>query len=126
MIITSLKSTTEIRSLHQTFFPTNVLVEQLHHRLQFLRFPHLCRQHLVVGIISTIGTLITTIFAAFAFAPLNFRGKNVIFAILLATMMIPGEMMVITNYITVAAYRGLARRAAVMAGSPIRIRSSLR
>ena len=57
---------------------------------------------LIVGVISTLGTLVTTIFAAFAFARLNFVGKDAIFAVLLATMMIPGEMMVITNYITVS------------------------
>lgn len=39
--------------------------------------------------------------AAFAFARLNFKGKDALFALLLATMMIPGEMMVITNFMTV-------------------------
>lgn len=57
---------------------------------------------LIVGIISTLGTLITSILAAFAFARLNFKGKDFLFTCFLATMMIPGEMMVITNYITVA------------------------
>jgi multiple sugar transport system permease protein len=102
MIITSLKSTTEIRALHQTFFPTNVLWSNYITVFNSFDFLTYVGNTLVVGIISTLGTLITTIFAAFAFARLNFRGKNVIFAILLATMMIPGEMMVITNYITVS------------------------
>ena len=57
---------------------------------------------LIVGIISTLGTLVTTVFAAYAFARLEFKGKNLLFVIFLATMMIPGEMMVITNYITVS------------------------
>jgi multiple sugar transport system permease protein len=55
-----------------------------------------------VAIIGTIFTLITSVLAAFAFARCEFKGKNLLFTILLATMMIPGEMMVITNYITVA------------------------
>jgi len=102
MVITSLKSTTEIRSLHQTFFPTNVLWSNYITVFNSFDFTTYVGNTLVVGIISTLGTLVTTIFAAFAFARLNFRGKDVIFAILLATMMIPGEMMVITNYITVS------------------------
>lgn len=102
MVITSLKSTTEIRSLHQTFFPTNVLWSNYITVFNSFDFLTYVGNTLVVGILSTIGTLITTIFAAFAFARLNFRGKNLLFAILLGTMMIPGEMMVITNYITVA------------------------
>ena len=102
MVITSLKSTTEIRSLHQTFFPTNVLWSNYITVFNTFDFGTYVGNTLVVGILSTLGTLVTTIFAAFAFARLNFRGKDIMFAILLATMMIPGEMMVITNYITVS------------------------
>ena len=58
----------------------------------------------VVAIFSTIGTLLTTVFAAFAFSRLNFKGRETVFAILLMTMMIPGEMMVLSNYITVASF----------------------
>ena len=56
----------------------------------------------IVLVISTIGTLFITIFASFAFARLEFKGRDLMFSILLMTMMIPGEMMVITNYITVS------------------------
>ena len=59
---------------------------------------------IVVAIFSTAGTLITTIFAAFAFARLKFKGREPLFLVFLMTMMIPGEMMVISNYITVAAF----------------------
>ncbi len=102
MVITSLKSTTEIRSLHQTFFPTNVLWSNYITVFNTFDFGTYVGNTLIVGVLSTLGTLVTTIFAAFAFARLNFKGKDVMFAILLATMMIPGEMMVITNYITVS------------------------
>ena len=54
----------------------------------------------IVAIVSTSVTVITTLLAAFAFARLNFRGKNFLFMLILATMMIPGEMMVITNFKT--------------------------
>jgi len=56
---------------------------------------------LYVSIVGTFFTLITTILASFAFARCNFKGKNLLFTVLLGTMMIPGEMMVITNYQTV-------------------------
>lgn len=57
---------------------------------------------LVVGVLSMIGTVITTILAAFAFARLDFKGRDFIFAVLLMTMMIPGELYIITNFITVS------------------------
>ncbi len=55
---------------------------------------------LIVAVCSTAVTVITAVLAAFAFARLEFKGKNLLFTLLLATMMIPGEMMVITNYQT--------------------------
>ncbi len=55
---------------------------------------------LIVAVGSTSVTVITAVLAAFAFARLEFKGKNLLFTLLLATMMIPGEMMVITNYQT--------------------------
>ena len=102
MIITSLKNTTEIRATTQTFFPATIMWSNYVEVFRQFDFVTYLINTLVVGIISTIGTIVTTIFAAFAFARLNFKGKDIMFAILLATMMIPGEMMVITNYITVA------------------------
>jgi ABC-type glycerol-3-phosphate transport system permease component len=45
---------------------------------------------------------VTSILSAYAFAKLNFAGKNVIFTILLATLMIPETVLTIPNYLTVA------------------------
>lgn len=56
----------------------------------------------IVAFFATLGTVVTTILAAFAFARLNFKGRDLLFSVLIATMMIPGEMFVITNYITVS------------------------
>jgi len=56
-------------------------------------------------LVFTLGTtalmLIVTVLAAFAFARLNFRGKNITFALFLALMMIPNELVIITNFVTV-------------------------
>ena len=102
MIITSLKSTTEIRQTQQTFFPNTVLWSNFVNVFKWFDFVTYLRNTVIVGIISTLGTLITTILAAFAFARLEFKGRDFFFILILATMMIPGEMMVITNYITVS------------------------
>ena len=62
----------------------------------------LFKNTVIVGIVSTILSLIVTVITAFVFARLEFKGKNVMFAFLLATMMIPGELFTITNYVTVS------------------------
>lgn len=56
---------------------------------------------LLVAVCSTAITIVTSVLSAFAFARLNFKGKNLLFALLLSTMMIPGEMMILTNYTTI-------------------------
>ena len=66
-------------------------------------FPIYFVNTLIVAVASTTVTVVTAVLAAFAFARLQFKGKDALFALLLATMMIPGEMMVITNFQTVLA-----------------------
>ena len=64
----------------------------------------------IVLIISTLGTFYVTIFASFAFTRLQFKGRDTIFYIYLATMMIPSELFVITNFISVYKYGMLESR----------------
>ena len=98
MLITSLKGGLEIKRAVPTFWPEVFRWDNYAQAMQRLKFGTLIRNTLVVGIVSTFGTLITTVLAAFALSRLEFKGRETVFTILLATMMIPGEMMVITNY----------------------------
>jgi sn-glycerol 3-phosphate transport system permease protein len=53
---------------------------------------------------STVGTFVSMLLAtlsAFAFALMSFKGKKVLFFIVLGTMMIPGDILLIANYITI-------------------------
>ena len=104
MIITSLKSNSEVEQINQTFFPSIVMWSNYVYVFYSFDFLKYMKNTIVVAIFSTAGTLITTIFAAFAFARLKFKGREPLFLVFLMTMMIPGEMMVISNYITVAAF----------------------
>jgi multiple sugar transport system permease protein len=58
----------------------------------------------VIMVGATIGELVTSILAAYAFARLEFRGKNVLFLLFLATYMIPAEATVIPNFVLVTKY----------------------
>ena len=56
----------------------------------------------IIFTLATTGLMLCVIiFAAYAFARLNFRGKNVLFSMFLALMMIPNELVVITNFVTI-------------------------
>lgn len=54
------------------------------------------------GIASTVGTLVTSVLAAYAFARMKFPGKGLFFYLVLATLMVPGQVLIIPNYIILA------------------------
>ena len=101
MIISSLKSLSEYRESVPTFFPRKVMFSNYAQAFTSANLGRLFMNTLYVGVVSTILSLVITLLSAFAFARLEFKGKNALFAALLATMMIPGELFTITNYSTV-------------------------
>ena len=104
MIATSLKTEAEIELAIPTFYPHLLALSNYPRAIARLNAGRLIFNTVWVGVWSTAGTLITTVFAAFAFSRIAFKGRELIFNIFLTTMMIPGEMMTISNYITVVGY----------------------
>ena len=103
MLNSFLKSLDEYRQSIPTFWPNRILFSNYAEAFTTANLGRLFLNTLYVGLVSTILSLVITVLSAFAFARLEFKGKNVLFAALLATMMIPGELFTITNYITVSA-----------------------
>ena len=101
MIISSLKSTVEYRLPVPTLFPQRIMWGNYVEAFSAANLGRLFLNTVIVGVVSTLLSLVITVLSAFAFARLEFKGKNVLFGALLATMMIPGELFTITNYITV-------------------------
>ena len=66
---------------------------------QHLPFPRLLFNSLWLSILATIGQLLTCSMGAFAFAVVRFRGRNLLFTLLLITLMIPGQVALIPNFI---------------------------
>ena len=107
MIISSLKSLEEYKLSTPTLFPKVIIWSNYSQAFYGDGDGGLGRMFLntlYVGVVSTILSLVITVITAFAFARLEFKGKNALFAALLATMMIPGELFTITNYVTVSAF----------------------
>lgn len=101
MIISSLKTMSEYKETIPTFFPQTLDFANYAQAFKDANLGRLFMNTVYVGIVSTIFSLVITVLSAFAFARLEFKGKNTLFALLLATMMIPGELFTITNYQTV-------------------------
>ena len=56
---------------------------------------------LIFTVITTAVMVVVAVLAAYAFARLQFRGKNVVFALFLSLMMLPNELVIITNFVTI-------------------------
>jgi len=57
---------------------------------------------ILVTVIGTIGELLTTVLAAYAFSKMEFRGRDFLFALLIGTMMVPSEVLLIPNFVTMS------------------------
>ena len=104
MIISSLKTLAEYKLPIPTFFPKEVMWSNYAKAFETANLGTLFMNTMYVGIVSTLLSLVITVLTAFAFARLEFKGKDALFGALLATMMIPGELFTITNYITVVKF----------------------
>ena len=101
MIISSLKSLEEYRQNIPTFWPKVIIWHNYAEAFTAANLGRLFLNTAYVGIVSTVLSLVITVLSAFAFARLEFKGRDLMFGALLATMMFPGELFTITNYATV-------------------------
>ena len=104
MIISSLKTLDEYRLSQPTFFPQTVMLSNYADAFTTASLGRLFINTMIVGVASTLLSLIITVLSAFAFARLEFKGRELLFSGLLATMMIPGELFTITNFVTVTEF----------------------
>ena len=91
MIISSLKTLDEYKLSVPTLFPRQLLFGNYAEAFTKANLGRLFFNTVYVGLVSTILSLIITVLSAFAFSRLEFKGKDALFGVLLATMMIPGD-----------------------------------
>ena len=101
MVISSLKTIDEYRWSVPSLFPHTLDFHNYAEAFEKAHLWDLFVNTVYVGIVSTVLSLILTVLSAFVFARLEFKGRETLFAALLATMMIPGELFTITNFSTV-------------------------
>lgn len=102
MISSSFKTSVEYNSFPPIWIPSNwTNFDNFTKAMEMAPFGRFFLNSLTVTACSIVITGFTTIVGAFAFSRLKFPGRDVIFALLLSFMMVPFEMLVITNYQTV-------------------------
>ena len=101
MLISSLKTWVECASMPPTWLPKNPTLENYIYALKTAPFLIYFKNSVIVTIVCTALTMFNTILCAFAFSRLKFPGRDLIFSFMVSMMMIPYEMLIITNYTTI-------------------------
>jgi sn-glycerol 3-phosphate transport system permease protein len=110
----SMLDDTQVASFPPKLAPTRLSLENYGRALQQAPLLRYLFNSIVQSTLVMIGQLVTASLAAFAFAFIDFKGRNVVFIVFLSTMMIPWEATIIPNYLTINAigwtdtYQGLA------------------
>lgn len=102
MLLASLMTFQEATSVPPTLIPSQPQFENYVTAFKKAPFGRYFLNTLFTATVTTLGTLVTTILAAFAFVKLQFKGKKLLSLILAALLMVPYEIIVFTNYQTIA------------------------
>ena len=102
MILTSIKSFGAYSSEYvPKFYTLHPTLQNYRDAFSMVPLARYFVNSIIFTMVTTALMLIVIVPAAFAFARLEFRGKNVAFALFLSLMMIPNELVIITNYVTI-------------------------
>ena len=102
MVLTSLKSYGAYNSEHTpVFFTLSPTLENYENAFTAVPLGGYLLNTLIFAVATTAIMVVVSTLAAYAFAQLKFRGKNLLFGLFLSMMMIPSELVVITNFVTI-------------------------
>ncbi|MBN2899628.1 MAG: carbohydrate ABC transporter permease [Clostridia bacterium] len=102
MILTAVKPSNEVLLMPPKWFPSTLVWENFVTAYHAAPFKQYLANSIFVSICITAGEIATAILAAFAFSHLKFRGKQALFIGLIGTMMVPSEILIIPNYMTLS------------------------
>ena len=101
MLVTSIETLAESRHFPPTIVPSGIHWENYPNALDSAPFGRFFANSLVVTLASVAGNLVFCSLAGYAFARLRFFGRDVIFIVLLATLMVPSQVTMIPTFLIV-------------------------
>lgn len=101
MILTSLKTLTEATQIPPKIFPEKLQWSNFKEAAQTLPYGKFYFNTIVYTIVTTIGQLVFCSMAGYAFARIDFPGRNIIFLIVLSVLMVPGQIFLIPQFMII-------------------------
>lgn len=102
MILTAFKTLGEVLRMPPKFWVDSLQWQNFRDAFTRINFLHYTRNSLIITLGTMIGQLVVVVPAAYAFARYQFKGKNALFGIVLATMMIPGQLIFLPIFVMFA------------------------
>ncbi|MGF3214067.1 carbohydrate ABC transporter permease [Facklamia sp. P12945] len=101
-LMMSVKPSGELYDPESVWFPKNPTLTNFLDVFKIAPIGIYIRNSMIVAVAITLSQLITSVLAAFAFRFLNFKGKGLLYALILSTMMIPGEAVIISQFLMIS------------------------
>ena len=105
MVSTSVKSTDEVLRYPPVWIPSVIHLENYVEPWHRLPFDTYYKNTVTVVAFNLVGTILSSSIVAYGFARLRFRGRNILFLVLLSTMMLPSQVTLVPTYYLFAKLR---------------------
>ena len=102
MLLSSVKPESEVRSIPPTWLPETFTLENYSELFDRLNFPTYFLNSTIVAVVVTLGNLLFGSMLGYALAKLEFRGKRLVFVLVLGTLMVPGMVTFVPLFVLVS------------------------
>ena len=102
MILTSSKTVSESMQVPPTIFPNTIMLDNFFEAVKSLPFVSMYANTILMIVFRVVFAVLFSSMAGYAFAKLHFKGKNLLFGIVLMQMMLPSQIFIIPQYQMVA------------------------
>lgn len=99
MLITALKERQQIFAWPPVYFPNPIRWENFNIVLNQLPFMRFAANSMLIALLNIVGRVLSCTLVAFSFARMRFPGKNILFMLLLSTLMIPGQVTLLPQFV---------------------------
>ena len=99
MLVTSVKSSMDLQDLTVNWIPNTIMLSNFKDAFQLLNYPVHAVNSGIVTIVSTLGHLISCSFVGYGLARFRFKGRSLVFALVIFTIIVPVQVIIIPQYI---------------------------
>ncbi len=102
MVLASFKTRAEIQAVPMQLLPETLRFENYARAIEYTKFPQVFLNSLIITVAITVANVLTCTWGGYTFGKLRWPGRDLVFMLLLSTMMIPGFLTLIPRYVLVA------------------------